>query len=335
MSEKALKFKGVKSLLNVGKTSSLGNSPVVTIMGMKRTTSNFLPVAHEGEGNETYVDKVDNLLGDKETRAEFIARKQEGIERRGHMNLIRKKVKEYAKKIDDSEKDNLDDLWKDYFDEDKCVIPGDLCIECPNCSLFGGWNNDSGNKTFSRVRNFDTYSIQTDDECIVTDESVQGMKIGNQVAEDNSDAKSSNFHYYETVKPGIYFPFIIMIEQATLFDIVAYLKAIRWADNHGYGKYSARNGKFQTEIWAVANGHPKFSVLDILEEAKSAEEIKYNEFKAILDFEETALLKDNEEQIDIKVEDKNNKENISTIQELEEKFDEEFKKYFTALINEG
>lgn len=311
----ALEFNNVKSLLAVGEDSQLGNSPVITIVGMKRTTSNFLPVSHEGEGNETYVDNIENLLGEDDgVRAEFIARKQEGIERRGHLNVIRKKIKEYAKKIDGAEMDELNTLWNKYFDEDECIIPGDLCIKCPNCSLFGGWDNSSGDKTFSRVRSFDTYSIQTDEDCIVTDESVQGMKIGNQVAEDNSDAGSANFHYYETVKPGVYFPFIVMIERATLFDVASYLKAIRWADNHGYGKYSARNGKFTTDIWAVANGHPKFSILDILEKANEVDEIKLDNYKELLKFEGRTIY-DNDK-----------------IEELENKFEEEFEKYFEALI---
>ena len=58
----------------------------VTIVGIKTTAGRFLPVSHEGDSNETYVDKVD-LLG--KTRAEFIARKLKGIERRMHMRLFR------------------------------------------------------------------------------------------------------------------------------------------------------------------------------------------------------------------------------------------------------
>ncbi|MCK8826433.1 type I-D CRISPR-associated protein Cas7/Csc2 [Natroniella acetigena] len=350
-----LEFNSVNELLNVGEESKLGNSPVVTIMGMKRTTSNFLPVSHDGEGNETYVDKIEGLLSRKDgVRAEFIARKQEGIERRGQMNLLRNKVNELAKKNEyaDNKKikkfikeDDFNKQWKALFGRE-CVIPHNLCISCPNCSLFGGWNPDinstksrrknrsKSQKTFSRVRNFDTYSIQKDDNCIVNDESVAGMKIGNQVAEDNSAATSSNFHYYEAVKSGVYFPFIVMIERATLFDVASYLKAIRWADNHGYGKYSARNGKFQTEVWALANGHPKFSILDILEKAEELDNIEYENFKDILTFEGTALLKDNQEDMEIEIrteEDKQNK-NIKSIEDLEDKFEDEFKKYFEALI---
>jgi len=140
----------------------------------------------------------------------------------------------------------------------------------------------------------------------------------------------------------VYFPFIVIIERATLFDVASYLKAIRWADNHGYGKYSARNGKFQTDIWAVANGHPKFSILDILERVDCNEinNIKFNEFKGILDFEGTALLKDNDNSIKIEFkgsedsgENEENKDNsVKNIEELENKFESEFEKYFKILI---
>ncbi len=320
-----LRYNDVNDLLKVGVDSKLGNTPIVTIMGMKRTTSNFLPVSHDGEGNETYIDKIENLLGENDgVRAEFISRKQEGIERRAHMNIIRREIHEIVKK--DKYKDtkkvikfikekDYNKKWNALFNNE-CIIPHKLCIACPNCSLFGGWNSGNNNKTFSRARSFDTYSIQKDDSCIINDESVAGMKIGNQVKEDATSADSSNFHYYETVKPGVYFPFIVMIERATLLDVASYLKAIRWADNHGYGKYSARNGKFQSEIWAVANGHPKFSVLDILESAEDIDAIRYDNFKELLEFEGEVLLKSNE----------------NSIGELENKFAEEFEKYFDLLV---
>ncbi|TDX59023.1 type I-D CRISPR-associated protein Cas7/Csc2 [Orenia marismortui] len=329
---KNLKFKDVSSLKKVGKESEVIKSPVITIVGMKRTIGNFLPVSHDGEGNETYIDKVEHLLGKRDgVRAEFIARKQEGIERRAHMNIIRDKFIEYLDKdgyknndkVETANKeDDFNEKWKKIFGWN-CIIPNDLCISCPNCSLFGGWNSDSkaeknnlskSSKTFSRVRSFDTYSIQSGNECIITDESINGMKIGNQVAEDNSKATASNFHYYETVKAGVYFPFIVMIERATLFDVASYLKAIRWADNHGYGKYSARNGKFQTKIWAIGNGNPKFSILDILEQAKEIDEIKVDNFKELIKFEGNTIYED------------------SKIEELEDEFDEQFKEYFEDLI---
>ena len=62
---------------------------VVTIVGVKTAKSRFLPVSHEGYSNETYIDKVE-LLG--KLRAEFIARKLKGIERRAHMSLFRELV---------------------------------------------------------------------------------------------------------------------------------------------------------------------------------------------------------------------------------------------------
>src|SRR5215208_6617731 len=59
---------------------------IVTVVGVKTTTSRFLPVSHAGYSNETYTDKLD-LLG--KTRAEFIGRKLKGTERRAHMTLFR------------------------------------------------------------------------------------------------------------------------------------------------------------------------------------------------------------------------------------------------------
>jgi hypothetical protein len=55
-----------------------------------------------------------------------------------------------------------------------------------------------------------------------------------------------------------------MIESPTLLDVAAYIHAIRRADAHGYGKYSGSHGKFTTDLYVVATGYPKFSVLDML-----------------------------------------------------------------------
>jgi len=64
---------------------------VVTIAGIKTVKTRFLPVSHEGQGIETYVDKLELL---ERNRAEFISRKLKGIERRAHMSLFRELVEQ-------------------------------------------------------------------------------------------------------------------------------------------------------------------------------------------------------------------------------------------------
>jgi hypothetical protein len=120
--------------------------------------------------------------------------------------------------------------------------------------------------TFSRIRYFDTYSIEAAEDCIAMEGSEEGMGIGNQVYEDvNRPRTAETFHYYEYVKAGTRFPFITIIESPTLLDVAGYLHAVRRADEHGYGKYSANHGKFDTEFLVVATGYPRFSVLDMLQ----------------------------------------------------------------------
>ena len=227
---------------------------VVTIAGVKTVKTRFLPVSHEGHGIETYVDKLE-LLG--KTRAEFISRKLKGIERRAHMNLFREIVEQRTGKD-----------WKDYFNAhfDKCcTIPDNLCIACWNCSLFGGLEAGKG-ATFSRIRYFDTYSVEDAGDCIAMEGSEEGMGIGNQVYEDVNKARGAEtYHLYEYVKAGTRFPFITIIESPTLLDVAGYLHAVRRADEHGYGKYSANHGKFDTRFLVVATGYPRFSVLDMLQ----------------------------------------------------------------------
>jgi len=234
----------------------------VTIVGVKTTASRFLPVSHAGYSNETYVDKLD-LLG--KTRAEFIGRKLKGIERRAHMALFRENV-EAAQKAG-----NQTASWKAFFaahfgaEADKgCTIPDSLCLACWNCSLFGGLVAGKGG-TFSRIRYFDTFSVEDAAECIQTDDSPEQMAIGNTVGEDLSVPRGdASFHRYEYVKAGTRFPFITVIESPTLLDVAGYLAAVKLADQHGYGKYSANHGKFETEFLAVSTGYPQFSVLDML-----------------------------------------------------------------------
>jgi|GEM_PF-699180 len=249
---------------------------VVTIVGLKTATSRFLPVSHEGYSNETYVDKLE-LLG--KTRAEFIGRKLKGTERRAHMTLFRELVEhsqieqkrdELKERTDDERKKELDGFrpeWRTFFSQrfgKACTIPDGLCIACWNCSLFGGLEAGKG-ATFSRIRYFDTFSVEDGAECIQTDDSPEQMAIGNTVGEDLSEERGeASFHRYEYVKAGTRFPFITIIESPTLLDVVGYLASIRLADQHGYGKYSANHGKFKTEVLAVSTGYPLFSVLDML-----------------------------------------------------------------------
>jgi CRISPR type I-D-associated protein Csc2 len=226
---------------------------VVTIVGVKTTKTRFLPVSHEGYGNESYVDKLE-LLG--KMRAEFISRKLKGIERRAHMSLFRELVEHRTKSS-----------WRDYFTtkfDKECAIPDNLCIGCWNCSLFGGLEAGKG-AIFSRIRYFDTYSVEDAADCVAMEGSEEGMGIGNQVYEDvNQTRGAETYHLYEYVKAGTRFPFITIIESPTLLDVAGYLHAVRRADEHGYGKYSANHGKFDTRFLVVATGYPRFSVLDML-----------------------------------------------------------------------
>lgn len=236
-----------------------------TIVGVKTSTSRFLPVSHEGYSNETFVDKV-NLLG--EERAEFISRKLKGIERREHMSLSRELIEELTGKP-----------WKEAFDEiygskEGCIIPDGLCLACWNCSLFGGLQTGKG-AVFSRIRYFDSYSVESAEDCVAMTGSDEGMGIGNTVSENvNKDRGADSYHLYEYVKPGTHFPFITIIENPTYLDIAGYINAVKAADKHGYGKYSANHGKFQTKFLAISTGYPKFSVLDMLEWAKEDPDLK-------------------------------------------------------------
>lgn len=252
---------------------------IVTIVGIKTAAARFLPVSHEGYSNETYVDKVD-LLG--KTRAEFIGRKLKGIERRAHMTLFRQMVEnprqsnDNAKETDGSNPSSTPEHspsnWQAFFEEKfgkVCTIPDGLCIACWNCSLFGGMEAGKG-ATFSRIRYFDTFSVEDAAECVQSDDSPEGMAIGNVVYEDLSRGGeekvrgSESLHRYEYVKTGTRFPFITIIESPTLLDVAGYLASVKLADQHGYGKYSANHGKFETQFLAVSTGYPLFSVLNLL-----------------------------------------------------------------------
>lgn len=232
-------------------------SRIVTIVGVKTVQSRFLPVSHEGESNETYVDKVE-LTG--KVRAEFIARKMKGTERRAAMRLFRELTERR------SSSDGWQTTFNRWFDtKEPCRIPNALCTRCWNDSLFGSLEAGRG-ATFARIRYFDTFSLQDTSECVASAASEEGIAIGNTVDEDLSrDRGSASLHYYEYVKPGTHFPFITIIESPTLLDVSGILNAIPAADSRGYGKYSANSGKFSTEVLAVSTGLPRFSVLDMLE----------------------------------------------------------------------
>jgi len=277
------------------------NRGVVTIVGIKTVTTRFIPVSHEGFSNETYVDKID-LLGKK--RAEFISRKLKGIERRAHMSLFREMVEEN------------NGVWKDEFESKfgkPCTIPAPLCVTCWNCSLFGALEAGKGG-TFSRIRYFDTWSLQSADECIASTTSEEGLGIGNTVNENLKEERGSeSYHLYEYVKAGTKFPFITIIESPTALDITGYLAAVQRADVHGYGKYSANHGKFQTEFIAVAEGMPEFSILDLLEN-NTEEEIKNKINTGKYKFESNSVITDNEE-----------------IKSIKNKLPELFKEYWNSL----
>lgn len=257
-------------------TRAIYTKQVVTIVGVKTTTGRFLPVSHAGYSNETYVDKVDLL---NKTRAEFIGRKLKGIERRAHMALFREMVEHFQheekkNEVKDKPEEEQKEIlvaskpdWRSFFSEKfgkECTIPDGLCIACWNCSLFGGLEAGKG-ATFSRIRYFDTFSVEDAAECIQTDDSPEQMAIGNTVGEDLSvERGEASFHRYEYVKPGTRFPFITIIESPTLLDVAGYLAAVKRADQHGYGKYSANHGKFETQFLAVSTGYPLFSVLNML-----------------------------------------------------------------------
>ena len=243
---------------------------VVTIVGIKTVASRFLPVSHEGHSNETYVDKVENLGG--RSRAEFLTRKMKGIERRMHIGLFR----ELATTVDSDWKQ----FFRTHFNETICVIPDGLCVACWNCSLFGALDAQGQTATFTRIRYFDSYSLEAAEDCVGSMDNEE-MGIGNQVYEDlmaDKEGKqrgrgAETYHLYEYVKAGTQFPFITMIESPTGLDVASMLHAIRRADLHGYGKYNANHGKFSTEFLAVATGYPRFSVLNMLADMEAGKEM--------------------------------------------------------------
>jgi CRISPR type I-D-associated protein Csc2 len=230
---------------------------IITIVGIKTVQTRFLPVSHEGESNESYVDKVE-LMG--KVRAEFIARKMKGTERRAAMRLFRELTEDHGPG------DGWQTTFNNWFDtKQPCRIPNALCTRCWNDSLFGSLDAGRG-ATFARIRYFDTFSLQDASECIASTASEEGIAVGNTVDEDLSqDRGSASLHYYEYVKMGTEFPFITVIESPTLLDVSGILNAIPAADSRGYGKYSASSGKFSTEVLAVSTGLPRFSILDMLE----------------------------------------------------------------------
>ncbi|MDI6904574.1 MAG: type I-D CRISPR-associated protein Cas7/Csc2 [Candidatus Bathyarchaeia archaeon] len=234
---------------------------VFTVVGIRRTTSRFMPVSHLGFSNESYVDK-DTVLGEK--RAVFIGRKQKAIERRMHMKILRREFENLYGK-------SWKDIWKENFTME-CEIPNNLCVVCPNCSLFGALRAGE-HAWYSKSRYFDTYSIEPASTCIASKESDEGMGLGNQVYESPEEARGAEtFFYYEYVKPNTHFPFITMILEPTELDVSGYLIAHSLANKQGFGQYSAVQGKFDSKILGVALGYPKFSVVDMLNWVKEGKE---------------------------------------------------------------
>ena len=186
------------------------------------------------------------------------------------MRLFRELAEKHTKKP-------WQDAFSAWFSGRICEIPNDLCTLCWNDSLFGCLKTDkAGQETrgaaFSRIRYFDTFSVESTSECVAMLGSEEGTAIGNTVGEDLSKERGpASIHNYEYVKAGTHFPFITIIEGPTLLDVAGLLNAMVVADVHGYGKYSASTGKFQTEILAVSTGIPRFSVLDMLEWAEEGE----------------------------------------------------------------
>ena len=131
MTEQTFNWSDITTLVptQIGKKTALPphyTLRVVTIVGIKTTVGRFMPVSHEGESNETYIDKVD-LLGAQ--RAEFIARKIKAIERRQHMRLFRELTEKHTKK-------SWDDAFKSWF-KLSCEIPDGQCTLCwQRCDLF-------------------------------------------------------------------------------------------------------------------------------------------------------------------------------------------------------
>ena len=244
---------------------------VVTIVGVKTAVSRFLPVSHEGHSNETYVDKVENLGG--RSRAEFLTRKMKGIERRMHIALFR----ELATTIDNG----WEQFFRAHFNDTICVIPDGLCVACWNCSLFGALDARGQMATFTRIRYFDSYSLEAVEDCVGSMDNEE-MGIGNQVYEDLMADKggkqrgrgAETYHLYEYVKAGTRFPFITMIESPTGLDVASMLHVPSVAQTFTVmANTNANHGKFNTEFLAVATGYPRFSVLNMLADMEEGKEM--------------------------------------------------------------
>lgn len=246
----------------------------VTIVGLRTATTRFVPKSHEGFSNEAYVDK-EWILGDK--RAAFTARKQKATERRSHMRLLRQHLDgpaQLAGKADSKgkfeEKDRKIVLTAN--EDWHCELPHLLCLRCPNCTLFGGLRPGSQFALLARARYQDSFSLEPTRLCVANEESdsgdmgVDGMAIGNTQSERLHSARSSSsFFYYEYVRPGTHFPFVLTILDPSVLDVAGTLAAIDLASVTGYGSYSSNQGKFRTHLLGLAIGLPRFSVLDMID----------------------------------------------------------------------
>jgi CRISPR type I-D-associated protein Csc2 len=252
---------------------------VATIVGLRTTTTRFVPKSHEGFSNEAYVDK-EYILGEK--RVAFTARKQKAAERRSHMRLLRQHVNglpELAGTLTGqgkfAVKEKAQGINIDAKEEWRCELPHELCLRCPNCTLFGGLRPGAQFALMARARYQDSFSLEPTRLCVANEESdsgdmgIDGMAIGNTQAEKlEAERSSSSFFYYEYVRPGTHFPFILTILDPSILDLSGLLAAIELAAVTGYGSYASNQGKFRTHMLALALGLPRFSVFDMIDWTK-------------------------------------------------------------------
>lgn len=247
---------------------------VATVIGLRTTTTRFVPKSHEGFSNEAYVDK-EWILGEK--RAAFTARKQKATERRSHMRLLRQYAdagSAVAGRLDKNGKFETEAkaIKLDVAEPWRCEIPHELCLRCPNCTLFGGLRPGTQFALLARARYQDSFSLEPTRLCVANEESdagdmgIDGMAIGNtQMERLEAKRSSSSFFYYEYVRPGAHFPFVLTLLDPSILDVAGILTAIEFAAMTGYGSYSSNQGKFRTHVLALGTGMPRFSVLDMLE----------------------------------------------------------------------
>lgn len=245
----------------------------VTLAGIMTSLSRFVPKSHEGFSNEAYVDK-EWILGYK--RVAFTARKLKASQRRAHIRLMREHLSANRSLTGNADaKGKFETSGKEIATGKQqswtCELPDKLCLRCPNCTLYGGLRPGSQFALLSRARFQDSFSFEPTVACVANDESntgdmgIDGMGIGNTQFETlTSTRSSSSFFYYEYVRPGTHFPFVLTILDPDVLDVSGTLAAMALADSTGYGSYASNQGKFQTTVLAMALGLPRFSALDMI-----------------------------------------------------------------------